>query len=531
MPQPETWPADCRIIEIDPESGALGDALVRAGHRGYLGVTHSEGRRRAIVDQFPKLSGAVIAARTPQLVRQNNAELLILSGSSALHLWSYRNVRHANYVAWKPSLNPVSLLAMLGWLIRFVVGRQYRKPFRLRCGKSSRSTGYLVSQVARPRRTCHTQRHFIPHRLGLKGLIAKFHQEQFDYLVLRWFEKLPECEPSGDIDLLVADEHIDRVLELLYSGPAVRPCDLYTPTGLPQTSYQAVSYYPAEVARRMLKNARLHRGFCRVPSALDYFHSLAYHAVYHKGRKSNLPGAEKYRTAKRSSHDFKTLLGNMANELGIEVEISLGGLHAYLQEQGWSPPPDWIARLATSAPHDRWLAELAASHGALPTMDRRFTVFVIRQSAVDEGVHERVISMIEDHGFVTLARKTLTPQEIEYGAPRTRGGNWGLGPKDHVGGMPAIIVAAYDPQPLRSTRAQRKRYPHVVNARNFVKEDIRRQINREIAPRHPINGLHSSDYGGEAHHFLHTFAPELVEVVQEKIDVLRGRSEPRRMAA
>jgi hypothetical protein len=530
MSQLESWPANYRIIEIDPADGQLGDSLVRAGYRGYLGVPRSVRLRRAIVETFPKLSGVVTVDRTPAAVRENNADLLILSGRSALRLWIYRDVRHAQFVAWKLSLHPISLLATLGWLIRFVVG-QYKKPFRLnRLGGDFRGSGYLVSRVTRRKRGKHVQRHFIPHHLGLKGLVTKFHEERVDYLVLRWFEELPEREPTGDVDLLVADEDVERVLDILGSGPAVRPCDLYTCTGLPQSSYQRVSYYPPDVARRMLKNARLHRGFCRVPSQADYFHSLAYHAVYHKGRKSNLPGAENFRTARRSSRDFKTLLTNMAAALGIDVEISLTGLHAYLQQRQWSPPPDWLARLATSALHDRWLAELA-SQGQPPTMDRGFTVFVIRQSAVDAGVHEKIISMVEGHGFIPLARKTLMPHEVRYSAPRTRDGNWGPGPRDHLGGDPAIILAAYDPHPLRPTRAQLKRWPHLKNARTLVKEEIRRQINREIAPRHPINGVHSSDYGGEAHHFLHIFAPELMSVVQEKIAALRGQPEPRRIAA
>jgi len=531
MPQLESLPADYRIIEIDPANGSLGNSFVSAGHSGYLGVTRSERRRDAIIEKYPKLAGVVTSDRTPEVVRQNNADLLILSGRSALHLWMYRDVRHAQYVAWKLSLHPISLLATLGLLIRFVVG-QYKKPFRLKSlGSAYFSSGYLVSRIARPKRTCHAQRHAIPHYLGLKGLFAKFHEEQVDYLVLRWFEELPEREPTGDIDLMVADEDLERVLQILGSGPAVRPCDLYTPDGQPETSYQRVSYYPPEVARRMLKNSRVHRGFCRVPSESDYFHSLAYHAVYHKGRKSNLPGSENYRTAKRSSRDFKSLLPKMAAALGIDVEISLKGLHAYLQQRQWSPPPDWIARLATSAPHDRWLAELAASQSGHPTMDRGFTVFVIRQSAIDAGVHEKIISMVERQGFVPLARKALTQDEIQHGARRTRDGNWGPGPRDHIGGGPAIILATYDPQPLPPTRAQLKRWPHLTNARTLVKEEIRQQINQEIAPRQPINGVHSSDYGGESHHFLHTFAPELVSEVEEKIASLRGQAEQRRMAA
>jgi hypothetical protein len=531
MDRLESLPADYRIIEIDPASGRLGDSLVRAGCRGYLGVTRTERLREATTRKFPKLAGRVIAFRAPQLVRQNNADLLVLSGRSALRLWTYRDVRHAQYVAWKISLHPISLLATLGWLIRFVAG-QYRKPRLLKRLVHGCPSGYFVSRVARPKRTCHAQRHFIPHHLGLKGLFAEFHETRVDYLVLRWFEDLPDHEPTGDIDLLVADEDQSRVLSILGSGPAVRPCDLYTPSNLPESSFNRVSYFPPEVARRMLKNSRMHRGFCRVPSAEDYFHSLAYHAVYHKGRKSNLPGSENYRTARRSSRDFNTLLPKMASALGIEADISLKGLHAYLQRRQWAPPPDWLARLSKSAPHDRWWSELVDSCGDHPSLDRRFTVFVIRQSAVDAGVHERIISLIEHYGFVPLVRKTLSPQEAEYGARRTRDGNWYMpGPRDHVGGPPAMILATYDPLPIDPTRAQLKRWPHLANARTLVKEEIRRQINDEIAPRHPINGVHSSDYGAEAHLFLHSFAPELVSDVQEKIAMLRGRPRQRRIAA
>ena len=317
MPQNESWPADFRIIELDPVNGTLGKSLVRAGYRGYLGVTRSEHQRRLIIEQAPELAGVVTADRTPEVVRQNNADVLVLSGRSVLHLWLYGNVRHAKFVAWKPAFDPISLLATLGWLFRYLVG-QYKKPVRLNsAGSDSLSTGYLVSRVTRPKKCCHAQRHFVSHHLGLKGLIAKFHEEGINYLVLRWFEELPEVEPTGDIDILVADEDQERVLKILNSGPALRPCDLYTPTSLTDTSYQGVSYYPPDVATRMLKNARLHRGFCRVPSESDYFHSLAYHAVYHKGRKSNLPGSENYRTAKRSRATLSRCFPRWRPSLGL----------------------------------------------------------------------------------------------------------------------------------------------------------------------------------------------------------------------
>jgi hypothetical protein len=150
---------------------------------------------------------------------------------------------------------------------------------------------------------------------------------------------------------------------------------------------------------------------------------------------------------------------------------------------------------------------------------------------VDAGVHEKIITMVQQHGFVPLARKALTTAEVKHGAPRTRGGNWGPGPDDHLGGLPAIVLVTYDPNPIRPSRSQHKRFPLVTNARTLCKEVIRRQVNDSIAPCHPINGVHSSDYGAEAHHFLHVFAPELVTTINEKIAELRGQSAPRRKAA
>jgi hypothetical protein len=301
---------------------------------------------------------------------------------------------------------------------------------------------------------------------------------------------------------------------------------------LRESSYLKASYYPPVLARRLLAGARRHREFCQVPNELDYFHSLAYHAVYHKGPDSNLPGSAAFRSYhRRGSRDFTPILGAMAARLGINVEISLEGLHQYLVQAEWAPPADLIVRMAAAAPRNRWLQELAARQGGNLSIDPGLAVFVIRDSAVEAGVHEKILMMIEQHGFIPLVRKTLTSAEVEYGAPRTRGGNWGPGPDDHLGGLPAILLAAYDPHPLRPTRSQRKRFPLVTNARTLVKEDIRRKINATIAPRHPINGVHSSDYGAEAHHFLHVFVPEALSLINDKIALLRGQKAPRRAAA
>jgi hypothetical protein len=529
---PADWSPHTLFVEIDARDAAVAKHLAQLGWKNYLGVARNARGAAYLQSNCPSTRDWFTTTDERRWVLYNNADVLFLSGSSVLYLWKYRDVRHAQYVAWKLSLHPIVLFAAIGWLLRFVVG-QYKWPQLLtwRAGRGITAT-YAVSRVARPKRRYHDALHFIPHRLQLGGLFRKLRQENIEYVVLRWFESLPEFEPTGDIDLLVADEDFSRVLQILRSGPAIRPCDVYTPSGLRESSYLKASYYPPQLACRLLTNAGDHRGFCRVPSERDYFHSLAYHAIYHKGPESNLPGADAYRRHdRRSSRDFTSILANMAGRLGIDVEISLEGLHEYLARHDWAPPPDLIVRMAASAPRNRWLQELATRENGNLSVDPRLTVFIIRESALDAGVHEQIISMIEHYGFVPLARKRLSAAEVQHGAPRTRGGNWGPGPDDHLGGLPAILLVTYDPNPLPPTRSQRKRFPLVTNAHTLAKEEIRRRVNQLIAPRHPINGVHSSDYGAEAHHFLHVFAAELVPEINEKIAALRGQEAPRRMAA
>jgi hypothetical protein len=529
---PFDWSSDTVFIEIDARDTAVARNLATLGFQNYLGVSRKTNVANRLQAEIAVQNQSYTATTERRWVLYNNADVLFLSGMSALYLWRYRDVRHAQYVSWKLSLHPFALFAAIGWLLRLIVG-QYKKPRLLVFRHGGLATSvYVVSRVARPKRRYHDALHFIPQKLQLSGLFDTFQREGIEYVVLRWFESLPEREPTGDIDLMVADDDLPRVLQILRSAPAIRPCDLYTPSGLRESSYLKASYYPPTLARRLLTNARLHRGFCQVPSQREYFHSLAYHAVYHKGPDSNLPGAAAYRRHHcRSARDFTAILTNMAAQQGIDVEISLDGLHAYLVRNDWAPPADLIVRMAASSPKNRWLQTLAARENGNLSVDPGLTVFVVRDSAVDAGVEDQIIAMIQQHGFVPLARKQLTAAEVQHGAPRTRGGNWGPGPDDHLGGLPAIVLVTFDPHPLRPSRSQRKRFPLVTNARTLVKEDIRRRVNELIAPRHPINGVHSSDYGAEAHHFLHVFAPELVPMINEQIAGLRGVDLSPRVAA
>jgi len=207
------------------------------------------------------------------------------------------------------------------------------------------------------------------------------------------------------------------------------------------------------------------------------------------------------------------------------VEISLPGLHAYLQKTGWGPSPEMLDRLARAGKSNAWLTHLAAEV-APHVHDQGLAVFVLREETVARGLTNRIVSMVRDCGFEVLSTRMLAPEEIEFAAARTRGGNWEAGkPYELTGGRPAACVVAYDPAPIQPSWRQRRRFPKRTNARIFAKETIRDAIIAELPPGERFNALHSSDHAAEAWHLIEVLAPELTETIRERLAAIHGREQ------
>ncbi len=366
------------------------------------------------------------------------------------------------------------------------------------------------SAKIRRRRPCgQNSLHFLPHRLGVAGFFAKLDELDVRYAVLRWFESLPHIEPGEDIDLLVADECLPTLLETLDSLPGIQSCDIYSEHALARSDYCGVPYFAPRVAQRVLARAVRHNNLCWVPSREDHFHSLAYHAVYHKGAKSHLPsGGAPLKPKRKPEHDYTTILQQMASELGLEIEISLEGLHAYLQQIDWAPAPEELARLAIACRRNKWLQRLAERQPAY-VHDEGISVFAIREQAVARGYTDRIVQMIADSGFDIVSVTNLSALMRVQGGARTRGGTWAMkGPFATSGGLPAAVVIAHDPEPLAPSAQQRKQFKERTNARVYVKESIRDALLAELSPAEGFNALHSSDHAPEAWHLIEELVPE-----------------------
>jgi hypothetical protein len=166
------------------------------------------------------------------------------------------------------------------------------------------------------------------------------------YVVIRWFEGLPE-QHDGDIDFLVGDDGLDDFESLLARQPGGICCDVYAESGAPGFSYGGIAYYPPHLARQILDRRVTVAGTVAAPCPEDHFLSLAYHCVYRKGPDSGLPTSHRsVRPVAAPKHDYRRTLAALADKLGLKVGIDMESLDHYLGERGWRPPAPILQRLA-----------------------------------------------------------------------------------------------------------------------------------------------------------------------------------------
>ncbi len=507
MQASELWKPATRIVELGtrhrPVSGALAEEF-----RGVLIVARSEADRRRIAQHNPRLAAhvAVAAARNP--VRQNNAEVLILGSRAGFAALRFRNLRHAAHVAIAELPRPGALVALLLCLVHWTTG-QLARPRRVNAGGRK----LVVFPVCR-RTPPSGARHYIPHALGTTGFLERLRDDQVEHAVLRWFEALPALPHGEDLDVLVADEDLPRVLALLESGPGIQPCDIYSETGLPRSDFRKMPYYPPRLARQLLDAAVVHAGLCRVPCGNHHLLSLVYHALYHKGPRSGIAETTVPATGGgKRDHDYPQIIRGLATRLGLAIEVTRAGLERLLAEHDWRPPRDMLLRLGK---HNPWVKAAAAAEPER-TEDRGLAVFIVREVAMNRGGIERMRTLLEHHGFTVLETKALADAERARVTANVRGGNWGRGPWAISGGEPAAVVVAFDPHPLPLTRQQRKKFPLATNARLLAKGAIRDAFNEELPTDQHCNVVHSSDNAHEAWEYIALAMPERSDALRQML--------------
>jgi hypothetical protein len=495
-----------RVIEVGATDLCFARFLARRGNARFLCLAQPRAIDSGMEATAPDPVAMHVSPYTGrEQLAASNAELLVLPAPMAPHLWNFWNYNHASYVAWSPGPGRAGLIGLLS-LVKEVLRHRIAITAveHLELAMGVKRTFVLVR--VHERRTGWAPRYLSPI-VGQGGFFETLTRRRVSYVVLRWFDRLPFSEPGEDLDLLVADEHVDAVEQLIAAMPGTIPCDVYSASGRPGTNHHGVSYFPPALAEQILARAEWWKGRYRVPSSPDHFLSLAYHAVYHKGIESGIPTREHGpQNTEPPEHDYLSALGELAQRTGIDVELTLEGLGAYLTSRGWQPPHDTMNRLARQ---NAWLARRLAPYAARVEAEHLgLAVFILREAACELGLCEQILAQLRAHGFMLLRHKTLDEQERERVRQGARGSNWGKGAYPRSAGGPAVVVVAQDLAPIPPRAELKELYPALSNERVRVKEVIRDQLNLHLPPDLRCNMIHSTDNAAEAIEYLTLALPE-----------------------
>lgn len=184
---------------------------------------------------------------------------------------------------------------------------------------------------------------YLPKKWEATDLFARLDQEKINYVVLRWWERLPNLPYNDDINILTSNEHHHYFINYIDAGKnGGRVLDVYTVSGIEHSS-ASVTYYEPEKAREILQSKMDGTCGCKVPAPWQAFMSLIYHALYQKGFYSNLPSIYGNQNQRGKLYNE---ISKQATKLGIDVSLDMESLELFLSHNDWRPPIDKLARLS-----------------------------------------------------------------------------------------------------------------------------------------------------------------------------------------
>jgi len=339
-------------------------------------------------------------------------------------------------------------------------------------------------------------RHYLSPLVRIEDFFKELNSKKINYCILRWFEELPKIEPGEDIDVLVGDNDLPKIYSILDQRPGIVPFDIYSKSGMPGSDFSGLPYYIFELAGKVLSDTVLYRSSFKVPTWENYFYLLAYHSVFHKGEASGLSSNKYNLTSKvKPDHDYLYHLKVILSKTDLDVkELTLEGLHSFLNLKGYVPPLDTLYKLSLRNQYLKAFLEDYHDQSDIPKIFEGLVCFVVREKIVKVGLVEYLKKLIQKHGFTIILSSQIEDSVKDDFAKQVRGGNWNQGPWPTNAGKPALLIVAFDVYPIKPTPEDLQKHPGLSNKRIEEKNEIRDVLNMKLPDKKDwCNGLHSSD--------------------------------------
>src|SRR5690606_21539670 len=201
---------------------------------------------------------------------------------------------------------------------------------------SYRSALSLYRTVKRHINPYKGARVFVRRGITRKQFFEKLNERKIDYVLLRWWQDFPEMPLGEDMDILIRDNHRDLIEDLVTFrnyGTELK-CDVYTVEGSRFGSHNSLPYFQNNLSNVLLQTRRMYRGVY-VPGEIPYFASLAYHALFHNGYNSGLPGFD--RKPAELEHNYFNILSQEAARMRLKIDISALGIYNWLHDHDFLP--------------------------------------------------------------------------------------------------------------------------------------------------------------------------------------------------
>lgn len=354
----------------------------------------------------------------------------------------------------------------------------------------------------------------LPKKVGVPAFLKWLQEEGITYVVLRFFERLPELyRKGGDIDLLVSYEDKVKIVAFLKKNEHLLSetnddirLGIHAVSGEPGI----IPYYPPPLARQILDRSIEGPAGSRIPAPQDALNAFIYHVLYHgkKGYAAGIPSEHKTNTEQFPENDYLEVIERMAHHAGVELAhpITMESLDEYMADEGWRPKLDTLAKIAET---NAWVRDHFFSRRS--TGPAGLAVFMMREWAHQEGLSQEMVDMITSRGFSVLRSKVLSEEEKHRAAENLRGGTWG---EDEDGSrdawLPAFVVVAVDTQCVHMPPAYAVGYEHFRIRK--LKTDMRERFDRGGR-----GSVHSTDNTRESWEYVDVCFSHDLDAIREEI--------------
>ena len=334
---------------------------------------------------------------------------------------------------------------------------------------------------------------------GVISLLQFLDAERIEYVVLRFFDKLPYLyRTGGDLDLLLSDDSVPVVRKWLVENPLPIYVDL---NGV------SAGYYPLRLALKIIQSAV--EGPCgsKIPGPEEAFFSFIYHALYHKGLLSGIPTSDRTSQVNQfPSNNYACIIQRMSDDLGIPITLNMECLDDFLHEQGWGPG---YGNFARSAIRNEWVRQRFLADQ--PIIEVGLGVLILKRKAVQLGLVDRIVSELRGIGYSVLRNKLFESELQKIAKVCLRGGNWNAPNGEYdIDLEPALALVIFDTKPYSLFQATKG------DARSRVTES--KKILREVFDTDSSSLVHSTDTPIEAWEYIEVCFPEEAKLIRSEVE-------------